>query len=243
MAVKRAILLAAGLGTRLKPLTNSIPKCLVPINGKPLLHIWLEQLDKAGIEHFYINTHYFVEQVEKSLEQHPLRSKITLVYEPELLGTAGTVKNIITKYELSTETLLIAHADNLCFCSWPLFIEAHLDEQPLLSMMAFETDKPQSCGILELDEQNKLLAFHEKVKQPPGNLANAAVYVFSMSALEYLKKISLPFPDISLDLIPLLMSDIRVWKTDGYLRDIGSPESYEQALKDAIVLNQKYAFS
>ena len=60
----RAILLAAGLGTRLRPITDKIPKCLVPINGKPLIDYWLEQLTKAGIEKFLINTHYLHEKVE-----------------------------------------------------------------------------------------------------------------------------------------------------------------------------------
>ena len=71
----RAILLAAGLGTRLRPITDTIPKCLVPINGKPLIDYWLEQLTKAGIEKFLINTHYLHEQVESYIE--PKRSKAT----------------------------------------------------------------------------------------------------------------------------------------------------------------------
>ncbi len=228
----KAILLAAGLGTRLKPLTNSIPKCLVPINGKPLLSIWLEQLEKSGIEHFFINTHYFSEQVETLIAQHPLRDKVTLVYEPELLGTAGTVKSIVQQFQLNQESLLIAHADNLCLCDWSAFIAQYELKRPGLLMMAFQSDAPQSCGILELDENDKLLAFHEKVPNPPGNLANGAVYIFSPRAIVKVQQLKLLKPDISLDLIPFLMQDILVWQTDGYLRDIGTPESYSKAQSD-----------
>ena len=64
----RALLLAAGLGTRLRPLTDTMPKCLVPIKGRPLLSIWLERLTQAGIGPFLINTHYLANQVEVLLE-------------------------------------------------------------------------------------------------------------------------------------------------------------------------------
>ena len=87
----RAILLAAGLGTRLRPITDTIPKCLVPINGKPLIDYWLEQLTKAGIEKFLINTHYLHEQVESYIEQSKFAGMVDLVYEEELLLTGGTV--------------------------------------------------------------------------------------------------------------------------------------------------------
>ena len=67
----RVLLLAAGCGTRLRPLTNTIPKCLVPINGQPLLDIWLNSLNKAGQGPFMINTHYLADQVHKFIEFSP----------------------------------------------------------------------------------------------------------------------------------------------------------------------------
>ena len=75
----KAILLAAGLGTRLKPLTNTIPKCLVPISGRPLLSYWLEKLANLGINEILINVHYLAEQVENYISQSPYRDKITIV--------------------------------------------------------------------------------------------------------------------------------------------------------------------
>ena len=91
----RAILLAAGLGTRLRPITDTIPKCLVLIHGKPLLQIWLEKLTEVGIGPFLINTHYLHKQVEKFIEESEFSEQVELVYEEKLLGTAGTLsKNI-----------------------------------------------------------------------------------------------------------------------------------------------------
>ena len=87
----RALLLAAGCGTRLRPLTNTIPKCLVPIKGQALLGIWLDRLTQAGVGPFLVNTHYLSEQVQAYIEASPYREQVTVVHERELLGTAGTV--------------------------------------------------------------------------------------------------------------------------------------------------------
>jgi len=87
----KALLLAAGYGTRLRPLTEHLPKCLVPIKGQPLLGIWLEHLDAAGCGPFLVNTHYRAEQVAAFIEASPFRAQVTLTHEKHLLGTAATL--------------------------------------------------------------------------------------------------------------------------------------------------------
>ncbi len=230
--VTQAILLAAGFGTRLKPLTDKIPKCLIPINGVPLLDIWLQQLSRVGIERFFINTHYMAGSVVDFVQNHELAEKIVLFHEPNLLGTAGTVRAIVSKFNLQDETLLVAHADNLCLCSWQDFIAMQQCEDHILTMMAFETDSPRSCGILEVDGNSMLRQFHEKVAEPPGNLANAAVYIFKPAVLQLLDSLDASENDLSINVLPKLIGKIKVWPTDGYLRDIGTPESYQQAQID-----------
>ena len=91
----KAILLAAGLGTRLRPITENTPKCLVEIAEKPLLRYWIDYLDSINCESVLINTHYLSDQVEKYVNQiSNIKMEIKLVYEKELLGTAGTlIKN------------------------------------------------------------------------------------------------------------------------------------------------------
>lgn len=87
----RALLLAAGFGTRLLPLTERLPKCLVPINGRPLLDYWLENLLKGGVEEVIINTHYLAPLVHQFLNQSSWSSRVTIVHEERLLGTGGTI--------------------------------------------------------------------------------------------------------------------------------------------------------
>lgn len=238
LKVKQAILLAAGFGTRLRPLTDTIPKCLVPINGKPLLYIWLESLANVGVSKFLINTHYLPEKVTEAIETHPLRSCVELIYEPELLGTASTVKALLKSGQCQLEDTLIAHADNLCFCNWQGFIEAHFQRKPntLGTLMSFETDSPESCGILELDQGSVLVGFHEKVTNPPGYLANAAIYLCSIPLLTMFSDVSDKGSDISCDIIPQLLGKITVWENSVYLRDIGTPQAYSLAQKEYEVL-------
>ena len=107
----KALLLAAGLGTRLKPITGVVPKCLVPINGKPLLEYWIDSLVTANIKKILINTHYKKELVEEFVRQNKHCKYITTVHEPKLLATGGTLyKN---REFFQNDDVLMAHADNL----------------------------------------------------------------------------------------------------------------------------------
>ncbi len=106
----RALLLAAGLGTRLRPLTSTLPKCLAPIQGEPLLGIWLRRLTQAGISPFLINTHYRAGQVRDFIADSPYSPQVTLVYEPVLAGTAGTLHANLDFFQGQDGLLL--HADN-----------------------------------------------------------------------------------------------------------------------------------
>ncbi len=85
----RALLLAAGLGMRLRPLTDTVPKCLVPIRGKPLLGYWLELFLGGGVERVLVNTHHLPETVRHFVAESPWRERIALVHEDRLLGTGG----------------------------------------------------------------------------------------------------------------------------------------------------------
>ena len=116
----RAILLAAGFGTRLMPLTANIPKCLVPIKGRPLLDYWLDRLTQAGIGPFLINTHYLSEHVAAFIQSSVYRDQVTLVNEAKLLGTAGTL--IANLGYFGGKDGLLIHADNYCLADF--FIEA-----------------------------------------------------------------------------------------------------------------------
>ena len=225
----KALLLAAGLGTRLRPITNAVPKCLVPINGKPLLQYWLENLWDAGIDEFLINTSYLHEQVEEFVSNSEFKDKITLIHEKELLNTGGTL--LKNKKFFEEESFMLIHADNLSFCDFKNFINQH-NSRPKnceITMMLFESDNPSSCGIVELDDNGIVQKFHEKVKNQPSNLANGAVYILEPSVLDFLETLGKKDIDFSNDVLPNYMGKINTFLNDVYHRDIGTIESYAKA--------------
>lgn len=225
----RAILLAAGYGIRLRPITNTIPKCLLPINGRPLLEIWLDNLSRAGIGPFLINTHYLADQVERHFLTSPHKHYVSLVYEPELLGTGGTLFANIDFF-LDEDGLLI-HADNYALCDLGLFIKAHRERPAgcLMTMLTFCSDDPSSCGIVELDERGVVIRFHEKVANPPGNKANGAVYILSREFLRDIRPHAGKVQDISTQLIDRYLGRIYTYHTDAAHVDIGTPGAYLKA--------------
>lgn len=225
----KALLLGAGLGTRLRPLTDNIPKCLVPINGKPLLEYWLENLTQSGVNEFLINTHYLHKQVEEYVKSCKYKDKITLFYEDELLNTGGTL--LANKDFFDNEAFMLVHADNLSFCDFSSFIDAHKNRDKVceITMMLFKTDDPSSCGIVELNELNIVDKFHEKVKNPPSNLANGAVYICQPSIFDFLESLKKENIDFSNDVLPAYLGKISTYLNSTYHRDIGTCESYALA--------------
>lgn len=225
----KAVLLAAGLGTRLRPLTDTIPKCLVPIDGRPLLEIWLENLTRAGIGPFLINTHYLADRVAHFIDQSPYRGDVVLVYEPTLLGTGGT---LLKNREFYGRTpVLLAHADNLCRCDFEAFRDAHEARSAgmMITMMTFVTGSPQSCGIIEVDDRSVVTGFHEKVANAPGTRANAAVYILEPEVIDYIASLNSPFVDFSTQVIPHFLGRMLAWHNTGVHIDIGTMASWQAA--------------
>jgi len=224
----RTLLLAAGLGTRLRPITDHLPKCLVPIQGQVLLQIWLERLIQAGLGPFLINTHYLAELVQSFVSSSPFANKITLSHESALLGTAGTV--LTNRDFFAGQDGLVIHADNYCKADLKAFVDAHHTRPSgcLMTMMTFQTETPESCGIVELDHRGVVMQMHEKVVNPPGNLANGAIYIFSNELLADLAINHPHLTDISTEVIPLCLGRIYTYQTKELFADIGTPEIYER---------------
>ena len=226
----RAVLLAAGLGTRLRPLTDTTPKCLVPIHGQPLLAYWLDALFADGqIDRVLINTHHLAEQVQAFVTTSPWRDHIDLVHEPQLLGTGGTL--LANRAWFGNEAFLVIHADNLTDASIGSLIQAHLTEgsDVLMTLLAFRTATPQQCGIVELDSRSRVTGFYEKVEHPPGNLANGAVYVFSPQLLKQMVAKGRSELDISTEVIPDLLPHVFALEHQGFFMDIGNPAALAEA--------------
>ncbi len=227
----KAFLLAAGLGTRLRPITDSVPKCMVPVMHRPLLDYWMELLGVARCcTEILINTHYLPDPVRRYVEHSPIRHKVHLLHEEALLGTAGTLARHAPR--LRAAAVFVAHADNLTLFDINEFQLAYQNRPAgcVGTMMTFETDSPSSCGVLELDAVGIIRGFHEKVVDPPGNLANAAVFIFAPEGLDIITKLAEQgATDISRDVIPHLLGRLSTWRNDVYHRDIGSPASLAAA--------------
>ena len=231
----RTLLLAAGLGTRLRPITLETPKCLVTVGGEPLMGRWLRQLELAGCEAVLINTHYLADKVMGFLSnwESPTMS-VKTVYEPVLLGTAGTV---MANQEFFRGGTGLIHADNAMAGDVKNFLDAHRDREPccLLTMLTFTTSTPSSCGIVEIDDRQIVQAFHEKMEKPPGNRANGALYAFEQDFLDHLNLMNQRPSDFSTEVIPKLLGRIQTWHTHDAYIDIGTPEalnSVQKIIKD-----------
>ncbi|MGZ3157837.1 MAG: nucleotidyltransferase family protein [Burkholderiaceae bacterium] len=225
----RALLLAAGFGTRLRPITDTIPKCLVAINGRPLLDFWLELLSNAGVSKILVNLHYLPSAVQTFLASSNYPIAITTVFEDQLLGTAGTV--LRNRSFFQNEPVMLIHADNLSLFDGREFIRTFDEREDgiEITMMTFQTDAPETCGIVELDDRGIVHAFHEKVKNPPSNLANAAVYILSPNVIEFIASLNKEVIDFSNEVLPYYLGRINTFHNGTYHRDIGNVESLTAA--------------
>lgn len=217
-------MLSGGYGSRLSPLTDIWPKCLMPINKKPLLEYWIDDLVALGIDEVLINLHHFSEEVIQFLERDKFKGKVNWIYERELLGTAGTLQENHKFFKGGD--IFLAHADNFCTADLSNFMEAHRNKPKncIATMMTFLTNKPESCGIVVTNSENVLIDFYEKVANPPSNLANAAVYLLNEEILDLLIKQKGTY-DFSIDVIPKLLGKVRTWNNDGIHIDIGTIEN------------------
>ncbi len=226
----RALVLAAGVGSRLKPLTNKIPKCLVKISGVPVLGRWINELDRIGAEAVLINTHHKSEKVKNYINNLNYKTmKLSISKEEKLLGTAGTLIHNKKFFENSTGILI--HADNVTDFDLSLLLKAHDKRSPntILTMLTFNSPNPSSSGIVEIDKKGLLTRFHEKIQNPPSNRANAAIYVFEKNFFDSLENPLSNYYDFSLDIIPDFIGKIQTFHTDKPFIDIGTPETLELA--------------
>jgi mannose-1-phosphate guanylyltransferase len=225
----KALLLAAGLGTRLRPLTDTVPKCLVPIKGRPLLDYWFEMMTEASVGPLLVNLHHLPELVRNYVETSRFRDNVVIVHEEKLLGTGGTI--LANRDFLNDGPFMVIHADNYSRFDVKAFIEKHnaRPEGCEITMMTFTTDTPQSCGILELDERGVVIGFHEKVANPPGNLANGAVYIMEQPVVDFIADRGKQAVDISTEVLPYFLNRIANFHNEDIHIDIGTPEAYRQA--------------
>lgn len=222
----KAFLLAAGAGTRLRPLTEKVPKCLVPIGGKPLLAYWLDLLCLHGVDAVLVNTHHLHDQVFDFFEKTRTPLRVTLTYEPQLLGSAGTLQ-ANCRFVDGDEDFFIVYADNLTNADLTTLWAAHKRTKRIATIALFRAEVPQECGIVTLDDEGVVIEFQEKPRQPRSNLAFAGIMVASSAIFRYLPD-KIPC-DLGSDVLNKLVGRMGGQELNMYLRDIGTAESLERA--------------
>ncbi|WP_035276623.1 nucleotidyltransferase family protein [Desulforegula conservatrix] len=240
----KAFLLAAGLGTRLRPYTDTIPKCLMPICGRPLLGIWLDHLKAHGITEVLINTHHLADKVSDFIASENFGNlKIYLVHEDNLLGSAGTVLN--NRSFISDDSpFIIIYADNLTNVDLTGLVDFHKKislKGAVFTMGLIRAPEPKRCGIVTINNDMLITDFTEKPENPASDLANCGIYVTDRRVFDFFPD-SMPdsgILDFGFDIIPFLKGKMYGHHVNGYLRDIGTLESYRLACDEWISIMEE----
>jgi mannose-1-phosphate guanylyltransferase len=225
----KAFLLAAGVGSRLKPITDDIPKCMVPIAGRPMLDRWLDALADAGVDDVMVNLHHLATAVAEHVNRRVGPPVVRLSYEPQLLGSAGTLIDN-RRWVEAEKFFLVCNADNLTNFDMRSLVTFHEGGSALATLTVFRTDHPSEVGIVEVDDDGWMVSFEEKPRRPRSRLANAGLYAFDPAVLDEVH--GQRTLDIGYDLIPRLVGRARVLPISGYFRDIGTVDAYRRALEE-----------
>ena len=180
----KAIILAGGLGTRLRPLTDKAPKPLLPIKGIPIIEHAINNFKKHGITNIILSIGYQADKIKKYFENKDLGVNITYSIEDEPLGTGGAIKKAS---EGIKQTFIAINGDNLADFNWTEIINLHKNNNAKITLALYPVEDVTQFGIAKLEE-NKLIEFIEKptIEQAPSNLNNAGAYVIEPDALEIL---------------------------------------------------------
>jgi mannose-1-phosphate guanylyltransferase len=224
----KAFLLAGGRGERLRPLTVSCPKCLVPINGTPLLGIWLDRCRQEGIDAVLLNVSHHAGQVLEFLAGRAGPPRVELVLEAEPQGTAGTV-SANRRFVEGEESFWIIYGDNLTNLSLRAMLATHRANPGVLTMALFRAPDPSAAGIVEVLPDGRIVSFEEKPKHPRSDLANAGIYLARAGLLDELPDAAGRVLDFGFHVLPKLVGRMYGHVADGFTVDIGTPEALAQA--------------
>jgi len=222
----KAFLLAAGVGSRLRPLTDTIPKCLVPIRGEPLLEIWFKLLKKYGVTEVLVNAHANRAQLREFLRTRFGDLQVTLAEEPDLLGSAGALATN-RAWVGADESFLVLYADVLTNVNIENMLRFHASHPSAATLGVYRVPDPGRCGIAVIDPSGRIVQFVEKPTDPPGNLAFSGILIGTQKLLEVIP-IKLP-ADIGFDVLPHLVGRMYAYPIPEFLLDIGTMENYQQA--------------
>ncbi|MHB9149388.1 MAG: sugar phosphate nucleotidyltransferase [Thermoleophilia bacterium] len=232
----RAMIMAAGLGTRLMPLTGSLPKPMVPIAGRPALDHILDLLRRHGVTEVVINLHHFPDVIRDYFgDGSPMGMSIRWAYEEELLGTAGGVKN--NQSFLGGGPFLVMSGDSLTDVDLTEVIAAHRSTGGIATLVSKQVADTSQYGVVVVDEDRRIRGFQEKPapQDALSDLCNCGIYLFEPAIFEHIPADT--FYDFGRQVFnDLLVKDVpfHTHPTADYWSDVGNLEDYRQGNFDAL---------
>jgi len=231
----KAMILAAGEGTRMRPLTIEWPKPMLPIQGKPILEYTIELLRHHGITQIAVNLHHRPAVITEYFgDGRDLGVEITYSFEDQLLGTAGAVKKLEHYFD---DTFLVFYGDVLTNLNLSALVDFHRTKAGIATIALYRVENPSACGIVELDKGCRIIRFVEK--PPPqavfSDLANSGILVLERAVIDHIP--AGVFRDFGYHVLPDLLTKGHPMygypiPDTFYLIDIGTMEKYERAQRE-----------
>jgi mannose-1-phosphate guanylyltransferase/mannose-1-phosphate guanylyltransferase/phosphomannomutase len=224
------MVLAAGLGTRLRPLTYEITKPMVPVLDRPVMEHILELLERHGLTEVIANLHYFPDSIREHFGE-----RLEYVYEPELHGTAGGVRECAPFF--AGEAFLVISGDALTDIDLTALVARHRDSGGIATLAVKQVSDTREYGVVLHDRDGRITGFQEKPapEEALSNLGNCGIYVFEPRIFEYFPQ--RPFVDWAQDVFPALLENdvpFHIHEIGEYWNDVGSLAELRQGTFDAL---------
>lgn len=234
--VTKAMVMSAGMGSRLEPLTLLVPKPLVPIANRPVMDILFENLSNIGIKDVVCNTYYLADQIIERYKSNNLGVNFNYIKEDTLSGTAGGLKKCQFFFEQG-ETFVVLSADGLTNADIEYGIEVHKKSGAIATIGIKEIphEEVSHFGVVVTDENGYIKEFQEKpsVEEAKSNYINTGIYIFDYKIFDYIPENT--FYDFAKNVFPKLLEEnqINTFIVDGYWSDVGTLVQYKTSNHDA----------
>jgi D-glycero-alpha-D-manno-heptose 1-phosphate guanylyltransferase len=224
-----AVVLAGGVGSRLRPVVADRPKPLADIAGRPFLAYLLDELVRWGIVDIVLCTGYLGEQISARFGEAYRGARLQYSQESQPLGTAGALRLALPL--LRSDTVLVLNGDSFCRANLAQFGEWHSARRSLATMLLVKVPDTGRYGRVQLDDDARIVQFEEKGRSVGPGLINAGLYLVQRPLLEIIPEVA-TVVSLERDIFPLwIRNDFRGYETSGAFLDIGTPESFAQAQK------------